>query len=136
MRAVFLPLLVLASLLGGCAAPARVEAFAPMPSGMALRGEEVFSRNCAGCHPGGRKGLGPALGRPMARGLVVFQLRRGNNLMPAFSEEQISERDLEALLGHLEKFKREHEERRMADGVVESLGLIDRPGDLMRVMPW
>ena len=135
MRAFLLTLILLVA--AGCAERTpSVEASEPMPAGMAIRGEEVFAQQCAGCHPGGKRGLGPALGRPIPRGLVVFQVRRGSKLMPAFTEEQISERDVEALLVHLEKFKREHQEREMADGLVRSLGLIDPSEDLTRVMPW
>lgn len=59
-------------------------------------GALVFARNCYKCHPGGEAGLGPAINnKPLPQFLVRMQVRQGLGAMPAFSEEQISDEQLE-----------------------------------------
>ncbi len=69
---------------------------------LARRGEQLFKENCNVCHPGGGKGLGPALERSIARESQLFQIRNGFGLMPAFSEEALSKDDVDAVLAYVD----------------------------------
>jgi mono/diheme cytochrome c family protein len=65
-------------------------------------GERVFMMHCNRCHPLGEAGLGPALNnRPFPEFLKRLQVRRGLGAMPAFSEKQISDDELDALMDYL-----------------------------------
>jgi mono/diheme cytochrome c family protein len=68
----------------------------------AQRGERVFMERCNKCHPGGEAGLGPALNdKPFPSFLVRFQVRHGLGAMPSFSEERISDEQLDDVLEYL-----------------------------------
>ncbi len=68
----------------------------------AERGQHVFMQYCNGCHPGGAAGLGPALNnKPLPGFAIRYQVRHGLGTMPAFSEEVISEEELDALADYL-----------------------------------
>ena len=55
---------------------------------------------------GGAASLGPALNnKPLPDRLIRFQVRNGQGAMPAFSEDQFSNDELEALLAYLEALK-------------------------------
>lgn len=65
-------------------------------------GQRVFASDCNGCHPGGTQGIGPALNnKPLPGWLIRFQVREGLGSMPAFSDEEISDADLDALVAYL-----------------------------------
>lgn len=65
-------------------------------------GQRVFAANCSQCHPGGTQGLAPALNNKPAPGwLIRFQVRHGLGAMPAFSEEEISDAELDALVEYM-----------------------------------
>lgn len=69
-------------------------------------GQRVFDRHCHQCHPGGAAGLGPSLNdKPLPGGLIAFQVRNGVGAMPAFSEERISDAELDALLRYMERLR-------------------------------
>jgi mono/diheme cytochrome c family protein len=71
------------------------------------RGQIVFMRNCYRCHPGGEAGLGPGLNnKPFPGFLKHLQIRQGFGAMPAFSEKELSDDDLEALLAYLAALKK------------------------------
>ena len=73
----------------------------------AERGRVVFMTNCHQCHPGGEAGLGPALNdKPFPEFLKKFQVRRGLGTMPSFSEQQISDEQLEELMEYLKAVRR------------------------------
>ena len=63
-------------------------------------GDPVFAANCAGCHPG----VGPELqGYAEATPAEVrWIVRNGQDRMPDFSTEQISDADLENVLAYLQ----------------------------------
>jgi mono/diheme cytochrome c family protein len=66
-------------------------------------GQRVFDRRCHSCHPGGAGGLGPSLNdKPLPAGLIKFQVRHGLGVMPAFSEEEITDEELQALVRYME----------------------------------
>lgn len=74
-------------------------------------GEEVFYANCHQCHPGGSGGLGFAINdKPLPGWLMRFQVRNGLGAMPAFSEEQISDAELNALVAYLVALRRHRPE--------------------------
>lgn len=73
----------------------------PPTSEIAL-GQRVFAANCTQCHPGGTQGLGPALNnKPLPGWLIRFQVRNGLGAMPAFSEAEIPDDQMEALTEYL-----------------------------------
>jgi mono/diheme cytochrome c family protein len=68
-------------------------------SGDAAAGGEVFANFCAGCHPG----VGPDLhGRTDEAAEIRQLVRHGEDRMPAFSADQVSDADLENVLAHLQ----------------------------------
>ena len=84
----------------------------PLTSPIALseraeRGQTVFMAKCHQCHPGGEAGLGPALNdKPFPEFLKKFQVRHGLGTMPSFSEDEISEQQLEDLMEYLNALRR------------------------------
>jgi mono/diheme cytochrome c family protein len=71
-------------------------------------GERVYYAHCHQCHPGGAAGLGPGLNNlPLPGWLIGFQVRHGIGVMPAFSAEQISDEEMDALVAYMLKL-REH----------------------------
>ena len=66
------------------------------------RGRVVFMRYCQSCHPGGEAGLGPALNdKPFPGFMKKFQVRNGLGSMPSFSDEVISDDELDDLISYL-----------------------------------
>jgi mono/diheme cytochrome c family protein len=66
------------------------------------QGQAVFMRVCNGCHPGGEAGLGPALNNKLLPAFAIrFQVRKGLGVMPGFSEDVISDDELDALTAYL-----------------------------------
>jgi mono/diheme cytochrome c family protein len=65
-------------------------------------GERVFDANCSQCHPGGTGGLGPAINnKPLPGWLIEFQIRHGLGAMPAFSSEEVSDEEMDAVVKYL-----------------------------------
>jgi len=63
--------------------------------------------HCQKCHPAGEAGLGPALSsNPAPQFVKRFQMRHGLGVMPAFSKDEISSRDLKAISQYLKAWKR------------------------------
>jgi mono/diheme cytochrome c family protein len=70
------------------------------------QGQQAFMKHCHQCHPGGEAGLGPAINnKPLPKFLMRFQVRHGFGAMPAFSEQEISEEDLDHLITYLKELK-------------------------------
>jgi mono/diheme cytochrome c family protein len=102
--------LVLVSLsAGACGAARRRE---PLATPVALderaeRGRTVFMTSCHQCHPGGEAGLGPALNdKAFPEFLKKFQVRHGLGTMPSFSEQKISDEQLDDLMEYLKALRR------------------------------
>ena len=99
-------LLVLgATVCGACATARRRPPLAPPPTlnQQAETGQVAFMEKCNRCHPGGEAGLAPALNdKPFPDFLKRFQIRHGLGVMPSFTKEELSDRDLEAILEYLE----------------------------------
>ena len=71
-----------------------------------LRGQIVFAAHCYQCHPGGAGGLGPAINdKPLPVFLIKTQVRQGLGAMPAFSEQQISDADLDTIPKYLKALR-------------------------------
>jgi len=61
-------------------------------------GRAVFEKNCIGCHPYGKTGVGPNLSKKkLTAEAVKKQVRKGGLIMPAFSAEKINNESLEQL---------------------------------------
>jgi mono/diheme cytochrome c family protein len=67
--------------------------------GDAMAGEAVFANNCAGCHPGVGPDLQGHMASPAATRMII---RNGEDRMPAFGPDKISDEDLENVLAHLQ----------------------------------
>lgn len=93
----------------GCGSARRGEPTAPplsITSPSLIRGEAVFMKQCHQCHPGGEAGLGPAINnKPLPGWLIRFQVRHGLGAMPAFSEKEISDRELNDVVAYLKALR-------------------------------
>ena len=70
------------------------------------RGEQVYMIHCQKCHPAGEGGLGPAINsNPAPQFIKRFQMRHGLGVMPPFSKEEISRKDLKAISKYLKAWK-------------------------------
>lgn len=70
-------------------------------------GEIHFMAYCQKCHPIGESGLGPALNiNPAPKFAKQFQVRHGLGVMPAFSEDEISDKELDEILKYLTALKK------------------------------
>ena len=78
----------------------------PIASKDKATGADVYESFCEGCHPGGAKGKGPAIADlAWSPGAMRQQVREGERKMPAFGEDKISTRELEALLAYLKTIR-------------------------------
>lgn len=60
------------------------------------------AHHCNPCHPGGEGGLGPALkNKPLPEGAIRLQVRQGLGAMPAFSEEELPDGQLDDIVEYL-----------------------------------
>jgi mono/diheme cytochrome c family protein len=90
----------------------------------AERGRAVFMANCHQCHPGGEAGLGPALNdKPFPEFLKKFQVRHGLGTMPSFSEQKISNEQLDDLMAYLDALRRARSTRKEGYGHQSSRSL-------------
>ena len=95
---------IAATVTSGCRSARRGEPLASLPTltPEQQRGQILFSQQCYQCHPNGSTGVGPALNnKPLPAALVKTQVRKGLGAMPAYSEKQISDADLDALASYV-----------------------------------
>ncbi|HEX7021728.1 MAG TPA: cytochrome c [Trueperaceae bacterium] len=101
--------LLVAGLLSACAPAYRgVPLYGPLDTSdpQVALGQRVFDAHCDQCHPGGAGGLGPSLNsRPLPGFVIEFQVRHGLGAMPSFSEEQISDEELDAVVAYLDQLR-------------------------------
>ena len=94
----------------GCGSARRDEPTASpifISSPVVARGEEVFMHRCNQCHPRGEAGLGPALNnKPLPGFMIKFQVRHGFGAMPAFSDKELSDSDLNNVVAYLKVLRR------------------------------
>ncbi len=89
----------------GTAGGEDLSAFEGPITGDATAGADVFANFCEGCHPGGGSGVGPDLhGRTDSPAEIRALIRHGEDRMPAFGPDQISDADLENVLAHLRSY--------------------------------
>ena len=101
-RTILLAAVILLS--AGCGSPRRAEPLVgPLELGDSARhGRSVYEEHCFRCHVQGGGGLAPSLNdKPLPGFLVRMQVRAGLGAMPAFSEERISDKEIDALLDYL-----------------------------------
>lgn len=109
-RFYFFPILAALLMLTGCGSARRGEPVAPplsASSSTVARGETIFMHACHQCHPKGEAGLGPALNnKPLPAFMIRFQVRHGLGAMPAFSEKDLSDRDLDRVIAYLKALRK------------------------------
>lgn len=77
-----------------------------LKSAAAVKGQEIFMRNCNRCHPDGMGGTGPAIvNKPLPGFLIRFQVRNGLGAMPSFKNQQLAKADLNNLVKYLKERK-------------------------------
>jgi len=74
-----------------------------------LTGEQVFIRTCNTCHPGAKKGMGPALDQidhdfQSDDKLKAF-IRSGKGIMPGQSKSVLNDKELDNLIVYLRAVK-------------------------------
>jgi mono/diheme cytochrome c family protein len=113
VRAVFGPLACALALSCG---PARYSE--PLHGPVELRSEaerlgaQRFFVFCHQCHPGAGGGLGPAINdKPLPSAMIRLQVRQGMGAMPSFSESEIPDPELDAIVLYL-KALRDQDDRR------------------------
>jgi mono/diheme cytochrome c family protein len=78
----------------------------PLSESALKTGERVYTTYCAVCHPGGHAGSGPSLildNKSDAQRRTI--VRQGDRPMPAFGTPDISDAELDALLGYIRTLK-------------------------------
>lgn len=71
-----------------------------------IHGERLFMANCQKCHPSGESGLGPALNSsPIPQFLKRYQMRHGLGVMPSFSKNELTKKDLHDISKYLHAWK-------------------------------
>lgn len=65
-------------------------------------GQRVFAVQCHQCHPNAHEGLAPSIvGTPIPGWLIRVQVRQGLGQMPAFSDEELGDEALDAIIAYL-----------------------------------
>lgn len=102
-----------AVLLVGCGgARASEPVVGPIPLGpKEQRGQVAFMRNCNSCHPQGEGGVGGALNSKPLPATVIEAKVRGlvPGDMPKFSEQEISDADVDAIGEYLKTIRKRAE---------------------------
>lgn len=95
----------LAASLAACGTAKRDEPEAGpfVPKNAAERnGQLVFDRECSKCHTGGEAALGPGINdKPLPEFLMRTQVRVGIGAMPGFTEQEISDKELDELMAYM-----------------------------------
>lgn len=72
------------------------------------RGEKGFMFYCDKCHPGGEKGLGPALNnKPLPGFMIKTQVRAGAGAMPSFSKELLPDDKLDDIVAYVKALRKQ-----------------------------
>jgi len=99
----------LLALLSACSARRSEPIAGPLPLASAelRQGEIAFDQHCSRCHPGGEKGLAPAINnKPLPGFMIKTQVRHGAGTMPAFSREELPPEELDALVKYLKALRK------------------------------
>ena len=69
-------------------------------------GKVLFHKFCNSCHPAGTAGLGAPIVTTSVPGFAIqFQIRNGLGEMPAFSEEQISDEEVDKIVEYIQALR-------------------------------
>lgn len=69
-------------------------------------GKVLFHKYCNSCHPSGTAGLGAPIVTTSIPGFAIqFQIRNGLGEMPAFSEEQISDEEVDKIVDYIKALR-------------------------------
>jgi mono/diheme cytochrome c family protein len=69
-------------------------------------GKVLFHKHCNSCHPGGDAGLGAPIVSTSVPGFAIqFQIRNGLGDMPAFSEEEISDEEVDKIVDYIQALR-------------------------------
>lgn len=77
----------------------------PLPTEQVALGQRAFMQECHMCHPDGDGGLGPTLLRPLPSAAIRAQIRLGAGGMPRFSDEELSDAQVDAILAYLDTLR-------------------------------
>lgn len=78
-----------------------------LKSAAAVKGQDIFMKNCNRCHPDGMGGQGPALvNKPLPGFLIRFQVRNGLGAMPSFKKQKLPKADLDNLVAYIKERER------------------------------
>lgn len=109
-RRCLIVLAAMAVLLNGCGSARRGELVGAVPmldTPAEVRGQQVFMRHCTQCHDGGAGSLGPAINdKPLPGFMIRLQVRQGFGAMPGFSDEKISDAELNDVIDYLRALRR------------------------------
>lgn len=73
------------------------------------RGRTAFERYCYRCHTMGEGGMGPIINdKPLPRFLMKFQVRHGLGVMPKFTEDVLSDEDLDNIVNYIVALRHQH----------------------------
>lgn len=94
---------------GGCSS-SKKEAYTVKP--MVISSQEVeegkvlFHKYCNSCHPNGTAGLGaPIVTTPIPGFAIRYQIRHGLGKMPAFSEKEISDGEVDRIIDYIQALR-------------------------------
>jgi mono/diheme cytochrome c family protein len=97
-------------ILAGCSARRSEPIVGPLRSSSpeVARGEIAFDRHCSHCHPGGERGMAPALNdKPLPGFLIKLQVRHGLGTMPAISRRELDDQELRDVVRYLKALRRQ-----------------------------
>ncbi|SDK72157.1 Cytochrome C oxidase, cbb3-type, subunit III [Salinimicrobium catena] len=71
-------------------------------------GKVLFHKYCNSCHPNGTAGLGAPIVTTSIPGFAIrYQIRNGLGEMPAFSEEKISDKEVDKIVDYIQALRDE-----------------------------
>lgn len=70
-------------------------------------GKVLFHKHCNSCHPDGTAGLGaPIVTTPIPGFAIKYQIRHGLGKMPAFSEKEISDGEVDKIVEYIQALRK------------------------------
>ena len=76
------------------------------------RGERLYNTYCYQCHATGEGGLGPSLNdKPLPHFAIRMQIRYGLGVMPAFSEQQLTDQQVSDIADYVVALRKQDVKR-------------------------